>query len=95
MTSRTHVGPTILKTKAYQDVAGIWTIGYGHTSAAGAPTVTPTMVITDAKAEEILLADLAMFEERLPRQVKVPLADNQFAALVSFDFNIGKLHKST
>ena len=39
-----------LKTKAYQDVADVWTIGYGHTSAAGAPTVTPTMIITEAKA---------------------------------------------
>ncbi|WP_244519814.1 MULTISPECIES: lysozyme [unclassified Ensifer] len=59
-----------LKTKAYQDVGGIWTIGYGHTSAAGAPTVTPTIVITEAKAEEILLADLAMFEERVSGLVK-------------------------
>ncbi len=84
-----------LKTRAYQDVADVWTIGYGHTSAAGAPTVTPTMVITEAKAEEILLADLSKFEERVSRLVKVPLTDNQFAVLVSFDFNTGKLDKST
>lgn len=71
------------------------TIGYGHTSAAGAPTVTPTMVITEAKAEEILLSDLAMFEERVSRLAKVPLTDNQFAVLVSFDFNTGGLGKST
>lgn len=84
-----------LKTRAYRDVGGIWTIGYGHTSAAGAPTVTPTMVITEAKAEEILLSDLAIFEDRVSRLVKVPLTDNQFAVLVSFDFNTGKLDKST
>lgn len=24
--------------KVYQDIAGVWTIGFGHTSAAGAPT---------------------------------------------------------
>ncbi|WP_420361387.1 glycoside hydrolase family protein [Ensifer canadensis] len=29
-----------LKTRAYRDVGGIWTIGYGHISAAGAPEVT-------------------------------------------------------
>src|SRR5690606_433369 len=32
---------------------------------------------------------------RVERLVKVPLTDNQFAALVSFDFNTGKLHSST
>ncbi|KQW62849.1 MULTISPECIES: glycoside hydrolase family protein [unclassified Ensifer] len=84
-----------LKTKAYRDVGGIWTIGYGHTSAAGAPTVTPTMMITEAKAEEILRADLAIFEDRVSRLAKVPLTENQFAVLVSFDFNTGKLGKST
>ncbi len=84
-----------LKTRAYLDVAGIWTVGYRHTSAAGAPAVTPTMVITEAKAEEILLADLTKFEERVSRLVKVRLTDNQFAVLVSFDFNTGKLDKST
>ncbi len=80
-----------LKTTAYRDVAGVWTIGYGHTSAAGAPAVTPSMVISEAKAEEILRADLAQFEERVARLVKVPLTDNQHAVLVSFDFNTGKL----
>lgn len=84
-----------LKTKAYQDVADVWTIGYGHTSAAGAPVVKPSMVITEARAEEILRADLTTFEERVSRLVKVPLTDNQFAVLVSFDFNTGKLDKST
>ena len=67
----------------------------GHTSAAGAPTVTPTMVITEAKVEEIVRANLAKFEERVSRMVKVPLTDNQHAVLVSFDFNTGGLGKST
>jgi lysozyme len=84
-----------LKTKAYRDVAGVWTIGFGHTTAAGAPEVAPSMIITEARAEEILRADLAIFEERVSRLVKVPLTDNQFAVLVSFDFNTGKLGKST
>ncbi|KQU84203.1 hypothetical protein ASD00_33735 [Ensifer sp. Root31] len=53
------------------------------------------MVITETRAEEILRADLATFEERVSRLVKVPLTDNQHAVLVSFDFNTGKLHSST
>ncbi|MBP1874921.1 lysozyme [Ensifer adhaerens] len=84
-----------LKTKAYRDVAGVWTIGYGHTSAAGEPVVKPNMVITEAEAEQILMADLAKFEERVSRLVTVPVTDNQFAVLVSFDFNTGRLSKST
>lgn len=84
-----------LKLKAYRDVAGILTVGYGHTSAAGPPKVTAGMSITEAQAEDILRSDLRKFEERVERLVKVRLTDNQFAVLVSFDFNTGALHKST
>lgn len=80
---------------AYQDVAGIWTIGYGHTTAAGIPRVREGMRISDKEAEDILKADLRKFEDRVSRLIKVPLTDNQFAVLVSFDFNTGALHKST
>ncbi|CAM3509270.1 lysozyme [Agrobacterium radiobacter] len=80
---------------AYQDVAGIWTIGYGHTTAAGIPRVREGMRISDKEAEDILKNDLRKFEDRVSRLVKVPLTDNQFAVLVSFDFNTGALHKST
>jgi lysozyme len=80
---------------AYQDVAGIWTIGYGHTTAAGIPRVREGMRISDKEAEDILKSDLRKFEDRVSRLVKVPLTDNQFAVLVSFDFNTGALHKST
>ncbi|MEJ5019325.1 lysozyme [Ochrobactrum vermis] len=84
-----------LKTTAYRDVAGVLTIGYGHTSAAGSPKVTPGMAIGNKEAERILKADLAKFEARVERFVKVPITDNQFAVLVSFDFNTGALDKST
>jgi lysozyme len=80
---------------AYQDVAGIWTIGYGHTTAAGIPRVREGLRISDKEAEDILKTDLRKFEDRVSRLVKVPLTDNQFAVLVSFDFNTGALHKST
>lgn len=80
---------------AYKDVAGVLTIGYGHTSAAGIPHVKAGMRISQKEAEDILRADLGKFEERVQRLVKVPLTDNQHAVLVSFDFNTGKLHSST
>ena len=80
---------------AYKDIAGVWTIGYGHTSAAGIPNVKPGMRINDVEAENILRNDLGVFEARVANLVKVSLTDNQFAVLVSFDFNTGDLHKST
>ncbi|MBS7698786.1 MULTISPECIES: lysozyme [unclassified Chelatococcus] len=80
---------------AYLDSVGVLTIGYGHTSKAGPPTVTKGMTITDAEAERILRADLAKFERNVERLVKVPLSDFQFATLVSLDFNTGALAKST
>ncbi|RRY03818.1 lysozyme [Brucella anthropi] len=84
-----------LRLKAYQDEAGVWTIGYGHTSRAGGPIVTKGMTITEAEANEILLNDLAKFERRVSSLVKVPLNDFQYAALVAFDLNIGALDQST
>lgn len=74
-----------------------WTIGVGHTSAAGAPKVSKGMTITEAECDEILSRDLATFEKAVSRLVTVPLNQNQFDALVSFTFNVGagNLGKST
>ena len=83
--------------EAYKCPAGIWTIGYGHTSAAGAPDVKPGMTITKQEANDILVRDLVKYENAVDRLVKVPLTQNQFDALVSFTFNVGEgaLAKST
>ena len=77
-----------LKTKAYKDSGGVWTIGYGHTAMAGEPKPRAGMVITAAEAERILLKDLTQYEAAVESLVKVELNDNQFAALVSFVYNI-------
>jgi len=74
-----------LRLSAYKDVVGIWTIGYGSTGTH----VKPGMKITEAQAEKLLRDDLDRFEKSVERSVKVPLTDNQFAALVSFAFNVG------
>ena len=74
---------------AYQDSAGIWTIGTGHTSAAGEPKVTKGMKITAMYADKILSNDLAAVEKAVNSAVKVPLNQNEFDALVSLCFNIG------
>lgn len=81
-----------LRLSAYRDTGGVWTIGYGHTRDAEAgQTCTPQ------QAETWLKADLSTAEDAVARLVTVPLADNQFAALVSFTFNVGatRLAQST
>ena len=74
-----------------------FTIGVGHTSAAGPPKVYKGMTITAQECDEILSRDLATFERAVEKAVKVPLNQNQFDALVSFTFNVGagNLQKST
>ncbi len=75
--------------QAYRDPVGVWTIGYGHTSAAGAPLVTQGMVVTAAEAEEILRQDVAMFEDGVDAAVSRDISAAQFSALVSFAYNVG------
>lgn len=89
-----------LQLEAYPDPAHGWktpTIGYGHTSAAGSPSVTRGMKITAAGADAILRDDLRKFEGYVANAVHVPLTQSQFDALVSFTFNLGpgNLRKST
>lgn len=74
---------------AYRDTVGVWTIGVGHTSAAGLPYVVKGMKITNAESLAILSRDIAAVEADVNRLVKVPLTQDQFDALVSFVFNIG------
>jgi lysozyme len=77
------------RTEAYQDAGGVWTIGYGHTSVAGPPTVGPGVTITRDEALEILTRDLETFCVGVKSAITATLSDNQFSALVSFAYNIG------
>ena len=62
------------KLKAYRCPAGVCTIGYGHTSAAGMPQVTDGMTITQARAEEILRVDIVKYERAVDDLVKVAVS---------------------
>ena len=74
-----------LRLDAYQDVAGIWTIGYGHIKTAKAG-----MKITEQQAEDLLRDDLKDAESAVKSPIKVAINDNEFSALVSLAFNIGR-----
>jgi len=77
--------------KAYEDIAGVWTIGYGHTG----PEVGPGKFITPERAEQTLRDDLKPREAVVNLHIGVPLNQNEFDALVSFEFNTGGLRRST
>jgi lysozyme len=77
------------RASAYRDAAGIWTIGFGHTSAAGAPHVRPGMKISRKEAEQILARDVSLFARGVRELLDVELGDCQFSALVSFAYNVG------
>ena len=70
---------------AYRCPANILTIGYGHTGS----DVVMGQKITQEQAEKLLKSDLLVHCNNVSRLVKVPLTQNQFDALVSFEFNVG------
>jgi lysozyme len=75
---------------AYHDQRGILTIGIGHTSMAGAPTVTAGMTITRTEASAIFARDLKPFVAAVNRSLRRRVSQNQFDACVSLCYNIGE-----
>ena len=81
--------------KAYRDSVGVWTIGVGHTSAAGPPVVRPGLSIGVAECDALFSRDVARFARtvREALQGAPPAAEalpqHAFDALVSLCFNIG------
>lgn len=81
-----------LSLKAYPDPGTggePWTIGYGHTSAAGPPNVYQGLSITRTEAEDTLKRDLNQYEKTVASSVTRTANSNQFSAMVSFTFNVG------
>ena len=82
-----------LRLHAYPDPATHgepYTVGYGHTG----PDVHPDLIITQDRATDLLIADLATAEDFVSH-VAPECTDNQFAALVSFAFNCGRRNLQT
>jgi lysozyme len=83
----------------YVDVAGHVTIGYGTTHYQDGTEVTMQDQPIDEPTAAQLLEDLLNNEfcPQVENVIKVTITDNQFAALVSFTYNmgIGSLTQST
>jgi lysozyme len=77
-----------LRLSAYLDTGGILTIGYGHTGH----DVLPGSTITQEQADILFAEDVQRKAvQAIEYFIKVPLTQNQFDALVSFEFNTGAL----
>jgi len=72
------------RAQAYQDVVGVWTIGYGFTEG-----VTEGQHMTRAQADARLATELLRYEAAVLAACKVEPNQNQFDALVSLAWNIG------
>lgn len=85
----------------YYDSVGVLTYGIGHTKNAGGidPADLPRGMPADLdgaidRAIEVFRRDVETYEARVNDAIKVPLAQHQFDALVSFDLNTGGIYRA-
>lgn len=70
--------------------AGVATIGWGSTRDLDGYRVTmDTAPITKPEAERLLVREIGNGEDDVLNLIEVPLNENEFAALVSFTYNLG------
>lgn len=70
--------------QAYQDIVGVWTIGFGTTE-----NVKPGQTIDPVQALQRTLTDARKFEGALKECVHVPLHQHEYDAYISLAYNIG------
>lgn len=79
-----------LRLKAYQDSAGIWTIGIGTTRYASGARVKRGDEITEQEAYRLLSLDVAAAGKSVDDLTRDDITQNQFDALTSFVYNLGR-----
>lgn len=85
----------------YRDSKGVWTYGAGHTAAAGAPDPfkMPRGMPSDVDAAiehalNLFFKDLAKYEREVTAALRVPVAQHEFDAMVSFHYNTGAIARA-
>lgn len=81
------------RNRAYQDIAGIWTIGNGliryTVGERAGRRVQKGDYLTDEEIHAEFRNQIKSYEGGVKRAVKVPLTQSQFNACVSLAYNIG------
>ena len=78
------------KLTAYQDIVGVWTIGYGTTAMADVGIVPAKgMTITQERAEDLLRLGVDKFAATVNALITAKVNANEFGACVSLAYNIG------
>jgi len=81
--------------RAYKDAVGMWTIGIGHTAAAGPPVPKPGMRIDEIDAMKLFMKDIERYEGDVRRVLHgVAVPQHVFDAMVSFHFNTGAIGRA-
>lgn len=81
---------------SYKDTQGVWTIGVGHTAAAGGLKPGPGVFLPSIEAAIALyLVDVAKYEAEVAKAIKVELTQAQFDAIVSWHYNTGAVRKAS
>lgn len=79
-----------LRLKPYMDAVGIPTIGWGSTRYENGTRVTmQDKAISQARAESLLRATLATYEQGVDALTRDDVSQAQFDALTSFCYNLG------
>ncbi len=78
----------------YRDSAGMWTIGVGHTAAAGPPRPGPGLQLTLDQALDLFRRDIGKYEAGVNNAITASLKSHEFDALVSFHFNTGAIKRA-
>ncbi len=88
-----------VRNTAYNDVAGLKTIGVGHLFTEeelrgnyvkiGSQRINADSALTDQQVNDLLKQDLVRFEQAVRNTIKTKLTQSQYDMLVSISFNIG------
>ena len=90
------IGHEAIVLTRYKDSVGIWTIGVGHTKAAGPPDpATFTGELTLPEVFDLFEKDVRRYVADVNAVLKRSVTQQQFDALVSFHFNTGAIRRAS